>query len=73
MEGHKLTLTIEEVFKLIGTYGFPSVLSVYLIIRLDFYLKETIKSNTILANTISTEIKEVHISIRDLRSDLVRK
>ena len=66
-------MTIEEAFKLIGTYGFPTVLSVFLIIRLDFYLKETIKSNRILASTISTEIKEFHIAMRDLRSDLIRK
>lgn len=66
-------MTIEGILKLIGTYGFPTVLSFFLIIRLDFYLKETIKSNRILASTISTEIKEVHLAMRDIRSDLVRK
>lgn len=66
-------MTIEEIFKLIGTYGFPTVLSVFLIIRLDFYLKETIKTNKSLASTISTEIKELHIVMRELRSDLPRK
>jgi len=66
-------MTIEEVFKLVGTYGFPTVLSIYLIIRLDFYLKETIKSNRILANAVSTEIKELHIVMSNIRSDLLRK
>lgn len=66
-------MTIEEIFKLIGTYGFPTVLSIFLIIRLDFYLKETIKSNKILATAISTEIREVHIVMSDIRSDMVRK
>lgn len=66
-------MNIEEVFKLIGTYTFPTVLSVYLIIRLDFYLKETIKTNKSLASTISSEIKEIHITMKDIRSDLLRK
>lgn len=52
-------MPIEDIFKLLGTYGFPTVLSIYLIIRLDFYLKETIKSNKILATTISTEIRDL--------------
>ena len=63
MEGHKITLLIEDVFRLIGVYGFPTVLSIYLIVRLDFYLKETIKSNKILATTISTDIKDLKIEI----------
>ncbi len=59
MEGSSGLMPIEDIFKLLGTYGFPTVLSIYLIIRLDFYLKETIKSNKILATTISTEIRDL--------------
>jgi len=66
-------MTIEEVFKLIGTYGFPTVLSVFLIIRLDFYLKETIKTNKSLASTISSEIKEIHTLMKYVRSDYTQK
>lgn len=73
MEGHKITLSIEELFRLLGTYGFPTVLSVYLIVRLDFYLKETIKSNKILATTIATEIKDLNNVMSNIRSDLSRR
>lgn len=66
-------MTIEEVFRLIGVYGFPTVLSVYLIIRLDYYLKETLKTNKSLALIISTEIKDLNIVMSDIRSDLSRK
>lgn len=66
-------MLIEEFIRLLGTYGFPTVLSVYLIVRLDFYLKETIKSNKILATTIATEIKDLNIVMSDIRSDLSRK
>lgn len=66
-------MTIEEVFRLIGVYGFPTVLSIYLIIRLDHYLKETLKTNTSLATTISNEIKDLNIVMSNIRSDLSRK
>ena len=66
-------MPIEELFRLLGTYGFPTVLSVYLIVRLDFYLKETIKSNKILATTISTEIKDLKNVMTDIRIDLSQK
>ena len=66
-------MTIEEVFRLIGVYGFPTVLSIYLIIRLDHYLKETIKSNRVLTDTISDEIKELNTIMLNIRSDLSRK
>jgi len=66
-------MTIEELFKLIGTYGFPTVLSFYLIIRLDYFLKETIKTNNSLASTISSEIRELKIVMTEIRSDLSQK
>lgn len=66
-------MTIEDVFKLLGTYGFPTVLSVYLIIRLDFFLKETVKTNKTLAVTISSELKDIHIVISQIKSILPGK
>ena len=66
-------MTIEDVFKLLGTYGFPTVLSVYLIIRLDFFLKETVKTNKTLAVTISSELKDIHIVINQIKSTLPGK
>lgn len=66
-------MTIVEFFKLTGTYFFPTVLSIFLIIRLDSYLKETIKSNRVLATTISDEIKDLNIVMSNIRSDLSRK
>jgi len=73
MEGPPGLMEIDLFFRLLGTYGFPTVLSVYLIIRLDFFLKETVKTNKTLAGTISTDMKEVLIGISDLKADLARK
>ena len=66
-------MPIEEIFKLLGTYGFPTVLSVYLIVRLDFFLKETVKTNKTLAGTISTDMKEILIGITDIKADIARR
>lgn len=63
----------EIIFKLLGIYGFPTVLSVYLIIRLDFFLKETVKTNKLLALTISEEIKEMNTALTILISRIVAK
>lgn len=70
MEGSPGLMPIEEIFKLLGTYGFPTVLSVYPIVRLDFFLKETVKTNKILAGTISTDMKGISTGITDIKNTL---
>lgn len=73
MEGSPGLMTIENVFKLLGTYGFPTVLSVYLIIRLDFFLKETVKTNKSLALAISTSLTNIAGDIQTIKSDIRHK
>jgi len=66
-------MPIEDIFKLLGTYGFPTVLSVYLIVRLDFFLKETVKTNKSLAGTISTDMKEIKTGITDIKNTMATR
>ena len=66
-------MTIDEFLRLISTYGFPTVLSVYLILRLDSFLKEVVSTNKTLAVAISTSLSNIDKSINDIKSDILDK
>jgi hypothetical protein len=65
-------LDIEYVLKLIANNGFPLVLSVYLVWKLEFFINEIIKNQKEFADNITFEIKEIRQSINDLRIDVAK-
>jgi hypothetical protein len=60
------------VLKLIANNGFPLVLSVYLVWKLEFFINEIIKNQKEFADNITFEIKEIRQSINDLRIDVAK-
>ena len=65
-------MDIEYVLKLIANYGFPLVLSVYLVWKLEFFINEIIKNQKEFADNITVEIKEIKQAINDLRVDFAK-
>ena len=65
-------MDIEYVLKLIANNGFPLVLSVYLVWKLEFFINEIIKNQKEFADNITVEIKEIRQSINDLRIDIAK-
>lgn len=60
------------MLKLIANNGFPLVLSVYLVWKLEFFINEIIKNQKEFADNITVEIKEIRQSINDLRIDVAK-
>jgi len=53
---------MEQLFNLISSYGFPMVLSIYLLLRLETLvrgLKESIDTLIILSNVESAELRRL--------------
>jgi ABC-type nickel/cobalt efflux system permease component RcnA len=65
-------LDIEYVLKLIANYGFPLVLSVYLVYKLEFFINEIVKNQKEFSQSITTEIKEIKQAIVELRLDFAK-
>jgi len=65
-------LDIEYVLKLIANNGFPLVLSVYLVWKLEFFIGEIIKNQKEFSQNVTTEIKEIKQAINELRLDFAK-
>lgn len=65
-------LDIEYVLKLIANNGFPLVLSVYLVWKLDFFIAEIIKNQKEFSHNVTAEIKEIKQTINELRLDFAK-
>ena len=65
-------LDIEYVLKLIANNGFPLVLSVYLVYKLEFFITEIIKNQKEFSQNVTTEIKEIKQAINELRLDFAK-
>ncbi len=65
-------LDIEYVLKLIANNGFPLVLSVYLVWKLEFFINEIIKNQKEFSHNVTTEIKEIKQAINELRVDFAK-
>ncbi len=65
-------LDIEYVLKLIANNGFPLVLSVYLVWKLEFFINEIIKNQKEFSHNVTTEIKEIKQAINELRLDFAK-
>ena len=57
----------EYIFKLIANNGFPLVLSIYLVIKLEYFINELVKNQKEFSRNVTSEIKEINHSIHDLR------
>jgi hypothetical protein len=60
-------MDIEYILKLIANNGFPLVLSVYLVIKLEYFINELVKNQKEFSRNVTLEIKEINHSINDLR------
>jgi len=65
-------LDIEYVLKLIANYGFPLVLSLYLVYKLEYFINEIVKNQKEFSQSITTEIKEIKQAINELRLDFAK-
>ncbi|MBU2439721.1 MAG: hypothetical protein ABIK21_05290 [bacterium] len=65
-------MDIEYVLKLIANNGFPLVLSVYLVWKLEFFINEIIKNQKEFSQNITIEIREIKKTINDLRVDFAK-
>ena len=65
-------LDIEYVLKLIANNGFPLVLSVYLVWKLEFFITEIIKNQKEFSRNVTAEIKEIKQTINELRVDFAK-
>jgi len=66
------SLDIEYMLKLIANNGFPLVLSVYLVWKLEFFINEIIKNQKEFSRNVTVEIKEIKKTINDLRVDFAK-
>lgn len=65
-------LDIEYVLKLIANNGFPLVLSVYLVWKLEFFINEIVKNQKEFSRNVTAEIKEIKQTINELRVDFAK-
>ncbi len=65
-------LDIEYVLKLIANNGFPLVLSVYLVWKLEFFINEIVKNQKEFSRNVTAEIKEIKQTINELRIDFAK-
>jgi len=65
-------LDIEYVLKLIANNGFPLVLSIYLVYKLEFFITEIIKNQKEFSHNVTAEIKEIKQAINELRVDFAK-
>ncbi len=65
-------LDIEYVLKLIANNGFPLVLSVYLVWKLEYFITEIVKNQKEFSRNVTAEIKEIKQTINELRVDFAK-
>ena len=65
-------MDIEYVLKLIANNGFPLVLSVYLVWKLEFLITEIVKNQKEFSQNVTAEIKEIKQAINELRVDFAK-
>ena len=65
-------LDIEYLLKLIANNGFPLVLSVYLVWKLEFFITEIVKNQKEFSHNVTVEIKEIKQTINELRVDFAK-
>ena len=59
-------MNIEYIVKLIANNGFPLVLSIYLVYKLEYFINEIIKNQKEFSRNVTCEIRDINHSINDL-------
>jgi hypothetical protein len=67
MQAGKIKMDIEYILKLIANNGFPLVLSIYLVMKLEYFINELVKNQKEFSRNVTSEIKDINHSITDLR------
>ena len=65
-------MDIEYILKLLANNGFPLVLSIYLVWKLEFFITQIIKNQKEFSQNVVTEIKEIRQALNELRVDMVK-
>ena len=65
-------MDIEYFLKLIANNGFPLILSIYLVWKLEFFINQIIKNQKEFSQSVTTEIKEIKQAIQELRVDFAK-
>jgi len=65
-------MDIEYMLKLITNNGFPLVLFIYLVWKLEFFINEIIKNQKEFSQSVTVGIKEIKKTISDLRVDFAK-
>jgi len=65
-------MALEEILKLVSMYGFPMVLSVYLIIKLESLLKSITEVNARLTDGILQDIGSIKESVNRIQVNMAR-
>ena len=66
-------MEIEEILNLISLYGFPIVLSIYLIKKLEGLITEITKVNSRLTDGILKDIADIKDDINEIRVEIARR
>lgn len=66
-------MTIEEIFSLIANNGFPLILSVFLIYRLDYFFYEIVENQKKFSEDITREIRKIRSQMEDIKVDMAKK
>ena len=62
-------MELEDVFRLIANYGFPIVLSIFLLWRIDFFFSQMLENQKEFSKTITLEMVKIKQGIYDLRNE----
>jgi len=66
-------LGIEKLLSLIANYGFPIVLSIYLLWRLDYFFSQIVENQKEFSRNVTLEIIQIKQDLRDLRLEVSQK
>lgn len=65
-------MELEYIIKLIANNGFPIVLSLYLVIRIDYFTNELIKNQKEFSRNITREIRDINKTISELKTSFAK-
>lgn len=65
-------MELEYIIKLIANNGFPIVLSLYLVIRIDYFTNELVKNQKEFSRNITREIRDINKTISELKTSFAK-
>lgn len=70
MEGVKYKMGLDECLKLVSVYGFPMVVAVYLIVKLEYFVRQIAVTNEKVSVGIRGELKGIKRDINKIKKDI---